>query len=120
MPRPQHLALRLRTEHHDQRLRHRILALPPPAGLGQPHLHTGPLEQRRHRCELVVGERPLVLADHHCVEPSLRRGQLGQQRSSLRAGGPRQPPRTALVEELDLHRPVTSNQTVNSLALPCP
>ena len=43
-----------------------------------------------------------------------------QQRSSLRAGGPRQPPRTALVEELDLHRPVTSNQTVSSLALPCP
>jgi len=38
MPRSQHLALRLRTEHHDQRLRRRILAHPPPAGLGQPHL----------------------------------------------------------------------------------
>jgi hypothetical protein len=57
MPRPQHLALRLRTEHNDQRLRHRIPALPPPAGLGEPHLHADPLEQRQHPCELVAGER---------------------------------------------------------------
>src|SRR5690349_6114300 len=63
-------------------------------------------------------ENALVLADHHCVEASLRRGQLGQQRRSLRAGGPRQPPRAALVEELDPHCPMTTDQTVGGLAVP--
>ena len=118
VPRSQHLALRLRTEHDDQRLRHRILALHRPPASGS-HICT---PARSNSAVTAANSSPenarCVLADDHRVEPSLRRGQLGEQRSSLRAGGPRHPPRTALVEELDLHRPMTSNEMVGSLALP--
>jgi hypothetical protein len=118
MPRPQHLPLRLGTEHHDQRLVHRVPEIDSSARLGQPHLDADPLEQRRHLCELVARERPLVLADHHRVEPSGGRGQLCQQCSGLGAGGPRQPPRTALVEKLDHDRSMAGDQVIGNLALP--
>ncbi len=120
MPRPQHLPLRLGAEHHDQRLVDRIAASYPPPASGSHICTPARSHEAGHSVELIAAERPLVLPDDHRVEPPAGRGQLRQQLGRCGPSRPLPPSRTALVEELDLHRCLTRDDGISRFALPRP
>jgi hypothetical protein len=68
---PSHLALRLSTEQHHQRLMHRTVQLHRTTSLGQPHLHPYRGKAAEHVAELIGVERPLVLPHHYSIKPPI-------------------------------------------------
>ncbi|RZU53312.1 hypothetical protein EV385_5230 [Krasilnikovia cinnamomea] len=56
----------------------------------KPELYPEPAQDLDHPAGLATGERPLELADHHCIEPTIRLRGRGQQGGRLRTFHPRQ------------------------------
>jgi hypothetical protein len=119
-PEPQLLALRLRSQQHQQRLMRWLRKIDPTVRLRQPQLHTVRLEYRKQPQHLVAAERPLVLSHHHGVEGAVRIGDRLQQHRRLRPVPPGQSPTTVSVEELRHDPAVVIDEVLGDIQLPPP
>jgi hypothetical protein len=117
---PGNLPLGRQPQHRHRLLIMLTLVVDPAARLRHPQLDAVMLEQGGHRRVLAAVERPLVLPDHDRVPPPVRIGELGDQRSGLRAPGPRHRPGFSDVEQFRHDHPVTAYQCLGLFPLPRP
>ncbi|SDJ24865.1 hypothetical protein SAMN04488074_101889 [Lentzea albidocapillata subsp. violacea] len=69
---PRHLALRLRTQQHHQRLMHRAPEFHWAACFRQPYVDTQCVQPSHDLAELITVKSTLVLTDDHCVKVAIR------------------------------------------------